>query len=60
MELSETLKEALERLLARGRVKVQENGSWLASLEDFRYEVREKAGAILLHLWSSEGRSFAA
>lgn len=55
MDLSETLKEALERLLAKGRVKVQENGSWLASLEDFQYEVREKAGAILLHLWSPEG-----
>jgi hypothetical protein len=55
VELRETLKEALERLLASGRVKVQENGSWLASLEDFQYEVREKAGAILLHLWSSEG-----
>lgn len=54
VELCETLKEALERLLARGRVKVQENGSWLASLEDFHYEAREKGGAILLHLWSSE------
>jgi hypothetical protein len=55
VELSETLKEALERLLTSGRVKVRENGSWLASLEDFQYEVREKAGAILLHLWSPEG-----
>ena len=55
MELCETLKEALERLLSSGRVKVQENGSWLASFEDFQYEVRERAGAVLLHLWSSEG-----
>jgi hypothetical protein len=54
VELPEALKRALERLLAGGRVKVQENGSWLASLEDFQYEVREKAGATLLHLWSSE------
>lgn len=55
MELSQTLKEALERLLASGPVKVQENGSWLASFEDFQYEVREKTGAVLLHLWSAEG-----
>ena len=55
MELRESLKQGLERLLASGRVKIQENGSWLASLEDFDYEVREKAGAILLHLWSQEG-----
>ena len=54
MELSETLKETLDRLLASGPVKVQENGSWLASLENFQYEVREKAGAVLLHLWSAE------
>ncbi len=55
MELRESLKQGLVRLLASGRVKIQENGSWLASLEDFDYEVREKAGAILLHLWSQEG-----
>jgi hypothetical protein len=55
VELCETLKEALERLLASGPLKVQENGAWLASLEDFQYEVREKAGAVLLHLWSPEG-----
>ena len=54
MELSDTLKEGLSRLLAIGPVKVQENGSWLASLENFQYEVREKAGATLLHLWSAE------
>lgn len=51
----QSLKEGLGRLLASGPVKVQENGSWLASLEDFQYEVREKAGATLLHLWSAEG-----
>jgi hypothetical protein len=55
VELSETLKEGLSRLLAIGAVKVQENGSWLASFEGFQYEVREKAGATLLHLWSAEG-----
>src|SRR5690349_12009504 len=55
VELCQTLEEALARLLASGSVKVQENGSWLAPLEDFEYEVREKAGATLLHLWSQEG-----
>ena len=55
MELFENLKEGLSRLLASGPVRVQENGSWLASLENFQYEVREKAGATLLHLWSGEG-----
>jgi hypothetical protein len=55
VELSETLKEGLSRLLAIGAVKVQENGSWLASFEGFQYEVREKAGATLLHLWPAEG-----
>jgi hypothetical protein len=55
VELHESVKQALDRLLASGRVEVRENGSWLASFEDFEYEVREKAGATLLHLWSSEG-----
>ena len=55
MELHDSVKQALDRLLGSGRVKVQENGSWLASFEDFQYEVREKAGATLLHLWSAEG-----
>lgn len=54
MDLGDSLKEALDRLLSTGPVKVQENGSWIAPLEGFQYEVREKAGAILLHLWSSE------
>jgi hypothetical protein len=34
---------------------VQENGSWLAPLENFQYEVREKAGATVRHLWTQEG-----
>ena len=55
MELSQALKEALRRLLEGGPVKVQENGSWLAPLENFQYEVREKAGATVLHLWTQEG-----
>jgi hypothetical protein len=55
VELCQTLEEALARLQASGPVKVQENGSWLAPLEDFQYEVREKAGTTLLHLWSQEG-----
>ena len=54
MELSEALKEALARLLGSGRVKVLENGSWLAPFENFQYEVREKAGATVLHLWTQE------
>lgn len=54
MELREAVNEALQRLIASGRVKVQENGSWVASLENFQYELREKAGAIVLHLWSAE------
>lgn len=54
MELCEALKEGLGRLVASGAVRVQENGSWLASLEDFQYEVREKGGATLLHLWTAE------
>lgn len=54
MELREAVDEALQRLLSSGRVKVQENGSWVASLENFQYELREKAGAVVLHLWSSE------
>jgi hypothetical protein len=55
VELSQALKEALRRLLESGPVKVQENGSWLAPLENFQYEVREKAGATILHLWTQEG-----
>jgi hypothetical protein len=55
VELREALNQALERLLAGGRVEVQENGSWVSALEGFQYEVREKAGAVLLHLWSQEG-----
>jgi hypothetical protein len=55
VELSQALKEALRRLLEGGPVKVQENGSWLAPLENFQYEVREKAGATVLHLWTQEG-----
>jgi hypothetical protein len=36
-------------------VKVQENGSWLAPIENFQYDVHEKAGATVLHLWTQEG-----
>ncbi len=55
MELAPALTEALERLLAAGRVEVRENEAWLAALEGFRYEVRPQGGALLLHLWSAEG-----
>jgi hypothetical protein len=54
MELARDLREALDRLLAEGRLEVRENGAWLASLEGFRYEVREQGGVALLHLWSQE------
>jgi len=54
VNLSENLKRALDRLLATGPVNVQENGSWLAPLENFQYEISEKSGAVLLHLWSSD------
>jgi hypothetical protein len=54
MELAQTLEGALARLLAAGRVEVQENGAWLAALEGFQYEVRQQKDAALLHLWSSE------
>lgn len=49
------LEQALARLLAAGRVEVQENGAWLAALEGFRYEVRQQGDAALLHLWADEG-----
>jgi hypothetical protein len=55
VELSQTLKETLGRLLESGPVKVQENGSWLAPIENFQYDVHEKAGATVLHLWTQEG-----
>ncbi len=35
-------------------MKVQENGSWLSSLENFHYEMREKRDAVMLHLWTDE------
>jgi len=54
MELAEALKQSLERLLAAGRVEVQEDGCWLAELEGFDYEVRQKNDAVLLHLWSGQ------
>jgi hypothetical protein len=55
VELRQMVQDALALLLASGPVKVEENGSWLAPLEDFQYEVRERAGATVLHLWSQEG-----
>jgi hypothetical protein len=53
VDLSEILEQALGRLVATGPVSVRENGSWIAPLESFHYEIREKSGAVLLHLWSS-------
>jgi hypothetical protein len=53
MDLAGAVIEALDRLLAAGRVEVRENGAWLATAEDFRYELRQQ-GDVLLHLWSAE------
>src|SRR5580692_3040491 len=54
MDLAGAVTEALDRLLAAGRVEVRENGAWLATVEDFRYELRERSDVLLLHLWSPE------
>ena len=54
MELARAVTAALDRLQAAGRVEVRENGAWLAALEDFRYELRQKNEFLLLHLWSAE------
>ena len=53
-EMAQPLGEALSRMLAGGRVEVRENGTWLAALEGFRFEVRQQEDAALLHLWSEE------
>lgn len=60
MELAQALSEALERLVAAGRVEVRENGAWLAALEGFRYELRQHGDVLLLHLWSGSATWFAA
>ena len=54
MDLAGAVTEALDRLLAAGRVEVRENGAWLATAEDFRYELRQQGDVLLLHLWSAE------
>lgn len=54
MELAGAVTEALDRLLAAGHVEVHENGAWLATVEDFRYELRQQGDVLLLHLWSAE------
>jgi hypothetical protein len=53
MELVDLLRQALDRITSSGRVEVRENGSWLATLDGFQYEVRPQNGAALLHLWSA-------
>src|SRR5579863_1366461 len=57
MELAEALTKALERLRVAGRVEVRENGSWLAALEQFQYEVRSQGDGVLLHLWSEQANA---
>src|SRR5271154_711791 len=54
MDLAGAVTETLDRLLAAGRVEVRENGAWLATVEDFRYELRQQGDVLLLHLWSEE------
>jgi hypothetical protein len=54
MDLAGAVTEALDRLLAAGRVEVRGNGAWLATIEDFRYELRQQGDVLLLHLWSAE------
>src|SRR5580692_2659860 len=54
MESAQAVTEALERLLAAGRVEVRENDAWVAALEGFRYEVRQQGDVLLLHLWSEK------
>src|SRR5580700_10994364 len=54
MDLAQAVSETLDRLLATGRVEVRENGAWLATVEDFRYELRQQGDVLLLHLWSAE------
>ena len=52
--LEKVVTAALERLVAAGRVKVQEGGAWLAALDGFRYRVQRQGDHPLLHLWSVE------
>jgi len=54
MDLAGAVSEALDRLLGTGRVEVRENGAWLATVEDFRYELRQQGDVLLVHLWSAE------
>ena len=54
MELAAVLTKELERLRAAGRLEVREDGAWLASLERFRYEFRQRGDVVLLHLWSEQ------
>src|SRR5689334_21401947 len=58
MELGTSLQQALDNVVAAGRVEVRENGTWLASLDNFRYEIRSHNEEALLHLWSPQGNQF--
>ena len=48
------LTKELERLRAAGRLEVREDGAWLAAMEGFRYEFRQRGEVVLLHLWSEQ------
>jgi hypothetical protein len=54
MELAAMLTKELERLRAGGRLEVREDGAWLAAMEGFRYEFRQRGEVVLLHLWSEQ------
>jgi len=54
MELAAMLTKELERLRAAGRLEVREDGAWLAAMEGFRYEFRQRGDVVLLHLWSEQ------
>jgi hypothetical protein len=58
MELGASLQQALERVVATGRVEVRENGTWLACLDNFQYEIYPDNGEALLHLWSAQRNQF--
>jgi hypothetical protein len=56
MYLAGAVTDFLDRLLAAGHVEVRENGTWLAAIEYFHYELRPQADVLLLRLWSAESK----
>jgi hypothetical protein len=54
MDQWKNLEQALGHLVSTGAVEVHEDGEWLASLADFRSEIRTQGKQTLIHLWSPE------